>query len=118
MRGFPNYGNTCYANSILQILIHTKELQDILDKYPPRDELTDIWHNIMTRYTSPDEPIILRRFLKLFIQQHHDVFGIQQDQAEFLGKILRYLHEWSHVPARFRIMGQAGNDIDKLELQA
>ena len=116
MRGFPNYGNTCYANSILQILIHTYELQDIIHSYPPRHSLSQTWLRLMERYHEPDAPTILREFLVLFMKQNREFFGMQQDQHEFLAKLLTHIHESCYIVGKFRINGEAQTELDKLEL--
>jgi len=89
--GIPNMGNTCYINSIIQILLHTPELNYILKNTQPT--LKNNNNNI--------ENIIVRQWINFYINPvspHHLIYSIrkyinqlnnnQQDASELLIKLI------------------------------
>lgn len=66
--GLSNLGNTCYANSVIQALIHTKEFHSLLSslnskhmcRFSPTDEFWSICYlnKILDKGFSSDEPFL------------------------------------------------------------
>lgn len=125
--GLYNLGNTCYMNSILQILFHTYELQDVLSK-PAIDKLEDTDHNKLLKELSylleetqkSNESISPQAFLQEFqayaVKHKLDNFvGFDQnDASEFLIILMDYLYECLGRPVNMNVRGSVVNKKDAL----
>ncbi|KAK9966868.1 hypothetical protein ABG768_003955 [Culter alburnus] len=100
--GFPNLGNTCYMNSVLQCLLTTSPFRDdVLSQREQWNEgstmlraLTDLH---MTRLTGNDKKLkakLLSKVKACIETRHPDFWGDhQQDAHEFLMVCLSHLKE-------------------------
>ena len=131
MRGLANFGNTCYLNFILQVLINTEEFTTLFTRYAKRSKDTDhplykisqsLWH-LMELYLDPaTSEKSLRTGLKQFIQVFrvcHQEFGYgQQDGHEYLTFLMRAIHDSMYIPREMTVSGTASSYADQLELAA
>lgn len=135
MLGLDNLGNTCYLNSILQILMNTPGFLRLFMRYKkqskePRGSTSDVatsFGELMDAYHhgSPDAT---KHHLVMFIRifhQSHDSFGLgfgQHDQHEYLMFLLRAIHDSIHVTTKFNILSDGQptptNELELASLKA
>jgi ubiquitin carboxyl-terminal hydrolase 36/42 len=130
MKGLPNFGNTCYLNSIIQILVNTPQFIECLRSFPlkiaspPEGEgslqvSTSFYHLLNAYHSQSNNADELRSALSGFIAnfiKYHDSFGSgQQDQHEYLMLLFRIIHDTINIPCSFNITGELKTDLDKLE---
>jgi ubiquitin C-terminal hydrolase len=131
LTGLVNMGNTCFISSCLQILSHTYELNDILDKdgfsaqlnHVPDAVLMNEWNTlrrIMWKQNCLVEP---GKFIHT-IQQVAKVKGIelftgfaQNDISEFLLFLIDCFHNSISRPVIMKINGESTTDIDKIAVK-
>jgi len=92
MNGIINLGNTCYMNSVLQLLINCKEFNNIIKKYSNNKDIKIIYEFI-NEYFITDTPIKPKK-LKNYIENKIDFFNnySQHDSFEFLVLFLDFIN--------------------------
>tara|TARA_A100001015_G_C14929002_1_gene687674 strand:- start:369 stop:1373 length:1005 start_codon:yes stop_codon:yes gene_type:complete len=122
-----NIGNTCYINSIIQILRHTSELNNLLDikdniinndhhhnKYYEIYE----WNNL--RKLMWKEQCIISPKRWIHIIKNSDKMNLlmnnfnQQDVTEYLITLLDIFHDSLKRPVKMNIEGHIENNYDKI----
>lgn len=128
LTGLANCGNTCYLNTCLQILSHTYELNEILDKGQYRRHLKKTpdgvmlheWDELRKLMWSEDCVVKPTRFLKIVhaVASHkkREVFTgwDQNDMSEFYLFILECFHEALSREVEMKVKGQIKSQTDKL----
>ncbi|RZF47816.1 hypothetical protein LSTR_LSTR013141, partial [Laodelphax striatellus] len=105
LRGLVNLGNSCYVNSIVQVLTHIPPLRDYflaerhtckLNETPETCFVCEISRIFQEFYSGNKSPLILKHLLVLvWANIEHMACNRQQDAHEFLMIMLNYLHEQS-----------------------
>ncbi|XP_039289668.1 ubiquitin carboxyl-terminal hydrolase 22 [Nilaparvata lugens] len=105
LRGLVNLGNSCYVNSIVQVLTHIPPLRDYflserhtcrLNETPETCFVCEISRIFQEFYSGNKSPLILKHLLVLvWANIKHMACNKQQDAHEFLMIMLNYLHEQS-----------------------
>jgi ubiquitin C-terminal hydrolase len=128
LTGLSNLGNTCFINSCIQILSHTKELNDLLDKQVYKKRLNNKyesallieWDNLRTLMWSQDCIISPGKFIKT-IQKLAQIKGVdiftgfaQNDLPEFLLFVIDCFHISLQREVTMKIVGEVENEKDKL----
>jgi ubiquitin carboxyl-terminal hydrolase 8 len=131
LSGLQNLGNTCYINSCIQILSHTYELNDFLNKEGYKKKIKNIydsamileWDNLRKLMWNENCTISPGKFIKT-IQKLASIKGMdlftgysQNDLPEFLIFVIDCFHNSLSREVNMSINGEIENDIDKMAVK-
>ena len=129
LSGLENLGNTCFLNSIIQVMVHTPELIEILESLPTivPNETTDIniflanecksLLNLMRQQNSVISPNRFVQSVQIVSRKKDNSIFMgysQNDVSEFVVFLLECIHLSLSRPAKVTIKGEIKNKIDKL----
>ena len=129
--GLQNLGNTCYINSCIQILSHTYELNDFLNKENYKKKIKNIydsamileWDSLRKLMWNQNCTISPGKFIKT-IQKLANIKGMelftgysQNDLPEFLIFIIDCFHNSLSREVNMSINGEIENDVDKMAVK-
>jgi ubiquitin C-terminal hydrolase len=131
LSGLANLGNTCYINSCIQILSHTYELNDFLDKETYKKKINNKfdsallveWDNLRKLLWKENAILSPNRFIKVVQKvaslKDRDIFTgfSQNDVPEFLLFLIDCFHNSLCREIKITISGNAENETDKIALQ-
>ncbi|CAG9314279.1 unnamed protein product [Blepharisma stoltei] len=105
--GIPNYGNTCYLNSVLQVLASTPNFVDFISKSNTIlfRNLLIIFYLMLSRISSSDFKPGIINFLNTLKEKFPTYELNAQNDCKELYNILIdiYIQEFSHEEKRFQI---------------
>ena len=130
LTGLGNLGNTCFINSCMQIISHTYELNDFLNKNTYKKRLNDTidtellcaWDELRSIMWSKNCIVAPNKFLhtihKVSEEKEMPMFtGFDQnDLPEFLIFIINCFHDAIARPVNMSIDGESKNDTDKMAI--
>jgi ubiquitin carboxyl-terminal hydrolase 2/21 len=130
LSGLVNLGNTCFLNSCMQVISHTYELNQLLDKEIYKKRLKNIydsallieWDNLRKMLWKENSIVSPNKFIKIVQKLAHtkkqDLFtGYEQnDLPEFLIFIIDCFHNSLSREVNMSIQGTPENDRDKIAL--
>lgn len=130
MKGLHNFGNTCYLNSILQILFNTPNFPQQFREYTgnrnhPLYPTSMSFASLMDVYLDParnDRELrkALLDFVQIFHHSHSQYgFGMEQEQDghEYLTFLMRAIHDSMFHRKRMRLIRSSASltEVDRLE---
>ncbi len=131
--GLTNLGNTCFINSCVQVLVHTRELHNIFNtnvktlmqqnRSKPESQLLNEWKELTELMWSGNGVVKPIKFVKKVQEVAHikdvEIFTgwAQNDMTEFLRFLLDCFHTTIARPVTVTIKGKPKNDVDKIAIQ-
>lgn len=129
--GIDNLGNTCFLNSCLQVLNHTYELNEVLDKkrgHQLRSDLPDTsilkeWNDLRKVMWSGNGVVTPNKFVHNVQQiakiKNKEIFTgwAQNDMPEFLLFMIDCIHNSLSRSITMKISGNTENKVDEIALQ-
>ena len=129
--GLANLGNTCYINSCIQVLSHTYELNDFLNKETYKKKINNKydssllveWDNLRKLLWKENSILAPNRFIKVIQKvaelKKMDMFTgfSQNDLPEFLLFLIDCFHNSLCREIKMTITGNAENETDKVAIQ-
>ena len=131
LSGLGNLGNTCFINSTMQILSHTYELNDFLDKETYKKKLNKKcdsilileWDNLIKIMWNENCIISPGKFIKTIQKiariKDKELFidYAQNDIVEFLLFLIECFHNSLSREIKMTISGNPENETDKIAIQ-
>lgn len=127
--GLSNIGNTCFLNSVIQVLVHTPEIIQILDTVPAISlaSTANINHllafeckQLIKLMWEKNQTISPNRFVQVVqivsTKKGNPIFEgfSQNDVSEFLLFLIECIHETLSKPSRVTISGTVVNEVDEI----
>ncbi|KAI5967131.1 UBP6 [Candida theae] len=107
--GIPNYGNTCYLNSSLQILYQIDDVRNNISEYKGTDNFTVALRNTFQQMEKKNGTVNIALFLTVFrnaypqfAEQRNGIYA-QQDAEEAFSQILTSLKSNLKVADFFKL---------------
>ncbi len=101
---FQNNANDCYLNSVLQVLLNNKRLQDYFETLKIENDINTLFYNLFNALENTPliNPSFIKRVLSTSDNESRELFSncMQQDSHEALMKILDILHETNKVSGK------------------
>lgn len=130
LTGLANLGNSCYLNACMQIISHTYELSDFLNKGDYKSKLNKLpdsiilleWDKLRELLWQKNATVAPNGFInslkKMAKLKKHDIFTgySQNDVEEFLLFIIDSFHNALSREVEMKITGNMQNDTDNLAI--
>jgi len=131
LSGLTNLGNTCFLNSTMQILSHTYELNDFLEKQTYKKRLNNIcdsallleWDNLKNVLWNENCIVSPNKFVRV-VQKIAQIKGLelftgfsQNDLPEFLIFVIDCFHNSLSREVNMTIEGEMKDDKDKIAVK-
>lgn len=131
LTGLSNLGNTCFLNAVVQVLSHTYELHEFLDKKTYRSRLNNKfdsillleWDELRTLLWSKHGCVAPLKFVKT-VQELARIKGIdmfsgfhQNDLTEFLCMVIDCFHNALSREVKMNITGTSTTEKDVIALK-
>lgn len=133
LNGLANLGNTCFLNSIMQVLSHTYEFNDFLDLQTYKKRLNNKydsallleWDNLRNMLWNNDNNCVISPGKFVNAVQHiakiknQDLFtGFEQnDISEYLIFVIDCFHNALSREVNMSILGTETNEVDKIAVK-
>ena len=119
--GLPNLGATCWLNSVLQVLIHSIHLREIIESNSDKGKLHSLLTNLLQAVDTHDALKIIGcyRPLHQHIVQSNPIFSMSalNDSHEVMTYLINELHKEAGVVIPDQMMTQLTDPVSKVILR-